>query len=84
MTSEESMTPLDEAFVLEFQTDREIWVKDRLSGHVVCFPISDGGGSVEELHRINLDSSSAYDARRLIPSAERAACEYLKRSMKLS
>jgi hypothetical protein len=74
----------DEPFALEFQDDREIWVKDRSSGHIVCFPISDGGESIEDLHRINLDASSAYDGSQLIPSARRAARAYLSRSMNVS
>ena len=63
----------DEPFSLEFQDDQEIWVKHRISGHIVCFPISDGGEWIEDLHRINLDASSAYDGSQLIPSARRAA-----------
>jgi hypothetical protein len=74
----------DERFSLEFQDGQEIWVKDRNSGHIVCFPISDDGDWIEELHRINLDAASAYDAGRLIPSARRAACEYLRRSKAFS
>ena len=78
MTDNKILTPLnDEAFLLERQTDREIWVKHRVSGHVVCFPVSDDGGTVEEPHRIDLRASSIYDGRRLIPSARRAAHQYL-------
>jgi hypothetical protein len=74
----------DEPFSLEFQDDQEIWVKHRISGHIVCFPISDGGEWIEDLHRINLDASSAYDGSQLIPSARRAAREYLQRSRAFS
>jgi hypothetical protein len=74
----------DEPFVLEFQDDQEIWVKHRISGHIVCFPISDDGEWIEDLHRINLDASSAYDGSQLIPSARRAARAYLKRSKAFS
>ena len=70
----------DEPFLLEFQDDREIWVKDRSSGHVLCFPIADGGERIDDLHRIDLHASSAYDGSRLIPSARRAARAYLERS----
>jgi hypothetical protein len=75
---------LTEPFSLEFQDDQEIWVKHRISGHIVCFPISDGGEWIEDLHRINLDASSAYDGSQLIPSARRAAREYLQRSRAFS
>jgi hypothetical protein len=75
------VTPLDdEPFLLKFQDDREIWVKDRISGHVLCFPIADGGERIDDLHRIDLHASSAYDGSRLIPSARRAARAYLERS----
>jgi hypothetical protein len=79
-THEDIVTLLDEeTFLLEFQDDREIWVKDRLSGHVLCFPIADGA-RIDDLHRINLHAASAYDGSRLIPSARRAARAYLERS----
>ena len=70
----------DEPFLLEFQDDREIWVKDRISGHVLCFPIADGGERIDDLHRIDLHASSAYDGSRLIPSGRRAARAYLEKS----
>ena len=79
-TREDTVTLLDdEPFLLEFQDDCEIWVKDRISGHVLCFPIADGE-RIDDLHRINLHASSAYDGSRLIPSARRAARTYLERS----
>ena len=81
-TREDTVTLLDdEPFLLEFQDDCEIWVKDRISGHVLCFPIADGE-RIDDLHRINLHASSAYDGSLLIPSARRAARAYLDRSRK--
>jgi hypothetical protein len=62
----------DEPFSLEFQDDQEIWVKHRISGHIVCFPISDGGEWIDDLHRINLDASSAYDGSVHRPAGQRA------------
>ena len=84
MTSREIMASLDDAFLLARQTHCEIWVKHRVSGHVVCFPLSDDGGTVEAPHRIDLDYSSAYNERRLIQSARRAAHQYLSVSTSIS
>jgi hypothetical protein len=78
MTNKSIVVSLDgEAFLLTHQTDHEIRIKHRASGHVVCFPLSEDGVTVEEPHRIDLDPSSAYNGRRLIQSARRAAHRYL-------
>jgi hypothetical protein len=65
------------AFALEAATDEEIHVRHRASGHVLRFVLSNGG-AIEDLHRIDLDFSSSFDAEALIPSARRAAHEYLR------
>jgi hypothetical protein len=67
------------AFALEAATDEEIRVKHRASGHVLRFVLSNGG-AIEDLHRIDLDFSSSFDAEALIPAARLAAREYLRRS----
>jgi hypothetical protein len=79
MKDEGIVVSLDyDAFLLTHQTDHEIWVKHRASGHVVCFPVSDDGGTVEEPHRIDLNFSSTYSGQSLIQSAQRAAQQYLR------
>ena len=65
------------AFALEAATDQEIHVRHRASGHVLRFMVS---GAIADLHRIDLYRSSSFDGETLIPSAQHAAQEYLKRS----
>jgi hypothetical protein len=65
------------AFALQAATDEELHVRHRASGHVLRFVLSNGG-TIEDLLRIDLDFSSSFDAEALIPSAWRAAHEYLR------
>jgi hypothetical protein len=67
-----------EEFLLKRETDREIWVKHRASGHVYEFQYLDGSKWASEF-TIVPDLSSTVDADSLTTAARRAAREYLKR-----
>ena len=70
----------EDAFVIEFETDQEIRVKHRASGHVLCFDLTVDGAAIADLYRIDLNFPSSFDAETLVPSARLATIERLNRS----
>jgi hypothetical protein len=69
--------PIEE-FSLERETDREMWVKHRASGHIYEFQYLDDLKWTNEL-TIVPNLSSTDDADVLVTAARRAAREYLRR-----
>jgi hypothetical protein len=76
--SEATSVANTDEFALERDTDSEIWVRHRASGHVYQFRYLDGSKWASE-YTIVPDLSSTVGTDALGPAARRAAREYLRR-----